>query len=290
MTTTTPTSGASPRTLPRSPTPSPDEPAVLTLWTADPALAARADAAGVDRIGVDLERAGKAERQRGLGTWISPHRARDLDALRPALRTALLFARVNPVHDGTAREVETVLAAGVRVLMVPMVVEPDDAARVAGLVAGRAHLVLLVEHAEALRRLDGLLAVPGVGEVHVGLNDLALSLGLPSRWLALADGAVAEAGRRVREAGLRFGLGGIARVDDADLPVPADLVYAEHARTGSTAALVSRSFLAGGAGADLAGEVARARARLADWRRRDPAELEAAHEELCRRARLAARW
>jgi len=28
----------------------------LTLWTADPALAARADAAGVDRIGVDLDR------------------------------------------------------------------------------------------------------------------------------------------------------------------------------------------------------------------------------------------
>ena len=37
----------------------------LTLWTADAALAARADAAGVDRIGVDLDRLGKAERQAG---------------------------------------------------------------------------------------------------------------------------------------------------------------------------------------------------------------------------------
>ena len=51
---------------------------VLTLWTSDPALAARADAAGVERVGVDMERLGKRARQRGLGTWISPHTEDDL--------------------------------------------------------------------------------------------------------------------------------------------------------------------------------------------------------------------
>jgi 2-keto-3-deoxy-L-rhamnonate aldolase RhmA len=284
-------SGASPQTRPRFPTGSHDAPFVLTLWTADPALARSADAAGVDRIGVDLERLGKSRRQQGRGTWISPHTERDLERVRSALASARLFARINPVHAGTRREVEAVLAAGAEVLMLPMVAEAREAAHLVDAVAGRARVVLLVERVEALERLVELVAVDGVDEVHVGLNDLALSLGLPNRWLVLAGDAVADAGRRVREAGLRFGLGGIGRVDDRDLPVPADLVYAEYARTGATAALVSRSFLASVTGADaLAAEVARARARLAAWRGRSPAELDAAHAELARHARLAPAW
>src|SRR5687768_18349093 len=99
MTTRIRTSGASRPTRRRSPTASaPDGHVVLTLWTGDPRLAARADAAGVDRIGVDLERLGKAERQRGLGTWISAHAEADLAALAPALTRAALFARVNPIN------------------------------------------------------------------------------------------------------------------------------------------------------------------------------------------------
>ena len=86
---------------------------VLTLWTDDAALAARADAAGVDRVGIDIERLGKPERQRGLKTWISPHRIDALPRLRAAMPRSRLFARTNPMHRGTAREVEALLAAGV---------------------------------------------------------------------------------------------------------------------------------------------------------------------------------
>src|SRR5688572_17388105 len=61
---------------------------VLTLWTNDPAVARRADAAGVDRIGLDLETYGKAERQpKQLATWISPHREDQLPALRAAMKS-----------------------------------------------------------------------------------------------------------------------------------------------------------------------------------------------------------
>src|SRR5512139_1851864 len=120
MTTTTRMSGAFPQTLTRSPTRSADG-FVLTLWTADAGLARRADAAGVERVGVDLERIGKADRQRGLGTWISPHRTEDLDALGAALERAELFARVNPLHPGSGREVAEVVGRGARVLMLPMV-------------------------------------------------------------------------------------------------------------------------------------------------------------------------
>jgi HpcH/HpaI aldolase/citrate lyase family len=254
-------------------------------------LARYADAAGIDRIGVDLERLGKADRQRALGTWISPHTEQDLARVGSALDRAQLFVRVNPYHAGSKREIESVLDRGTRVLMLPMALDPRDVQRFVELVGARAHVVLLVEHVEALRRLDELLAVTGVGEVHIGLNDLALSLGLRNRWLALAGDLVAAAGRRVRAAGLRFGVGGIGRVGDDSLPVPADLVYAEYARTGATAALVSRSFFEPVMdGPGLAAEIARARARFAAWYGSSAASVEAAHAELVRRADCASGW
>src|SRR6186713_1663946 len=135
MTTTIRTSGAFRPTPRQSPTGSPES-FVLTLWTNDLDLARRADAAGVQRIGVDLERLGKAERQRGRGTWISPHTIDDLAVLKPALSRARLFARVNPLHADSGEEVAAVLAAGVEVLMLPMVASAHEAAAFTALVDG----------------------------------------------------------------------------------------------------------------------------------------------------------
>jgi hypothetical protein len=262
---------------------------VLTLWTDDPDLARRADAAGVQRIGVDLERLGKSERQRGRRTWISPHTIDDLAAIRPVLSRARLFARVNPLHADSKDEVAAVLAAGVEVIMLPMVASAHQAATFTALVDGRALVVLLVECKEAVDRLRDLVAIEGVDEIHLGLNDLALSLGLANRWLVLANELVSLAASRVLGAGLRFGLGGIGRVDDETLPIPSDLIYAEYARTGANAALLSRSFTGGLAG-DLTLEVARVHERIAAWRGRDPLALAEAHAQLARRAGELATW
>jgi hypothetical protein len=110
-----------------------------------------------------------------------------------------------------------------------------------------------------------------------------------NRWLTLAGDLALDAGARVRAAGKRFGIGGIGRVDQEGLPVPADLVYAEYARTGATAALLSRSFSADPE-VDLAHEVACARERLEDWRRRPRALMDEAHAELGRCAHAADCW
>ena len=173
--------------------------------------------------------------------------------------------------------------------MLPMVATAAEARDFAEMVDGRATVVLLVERVEAVENLADLVSVPGVDEVHIGLNDLALSLNLKSRWQVLAGDLALEAGRIVRAAGMRFGLGGIGRPGDTGLPVPADLVYAEIARTGARGALVSRSFWRNGQ-CDLSSEVARARAALDSWSRRPPAELEDAHAELGRCAARAACW
>jgi HpcH/HpaI aldolase/citrate lyase family protein len=261
---------------------------VLTLWTSDPELAARADAAGIERVGVDLERLGKRQRQNGLGTWISPHSEYDLAAVGHALSDARLFARLDPLHDGTPAQVERVLAAGAEVLMLPMFRSAAEVERFVELVGARARVVLLLETPEAVECVREIVAVKGVDEIHLGLNDLTLALGLPNRFMLLASTLAARVAAAVTGAGLRFGAGGIGRAGDDSLPIPADLVYAQYARLGASAALISRSFVGPDAAAvDLAREVERSRARMAEWRTRDPAELEAARLELTARAASA---
>ena len=276
-------SGGFPQTPTRSPSPSVDR-FTLTLWTSDPERAREADLAGVDRIGVDLDRLGKAERQRGLGTWISPHREEDLDALGAVLSHASLFARLNPLHAGTARELDGALARGVRVVMLPMVESACHAREFVRLVDGAATVVLLVETGQAVRELRALAATDGVDEVHLGLNDLALSLRLPNRWLTLAGDLAVEAGRVVRAEGRRFSVGAVGRPEDAALAIPANLVYAEYARAGATGSLLSRSYFRQGMSGDLSASIGRLREDLSAWSGRSDAELAAAHEEFVRLA------
>jgi hypothetical protein len=251
---------------------------VLTLWTDDPVLAAQADAAGIDRIGPDFELLGKERRQQGLGYRISAHRVDRLPALRATLSHAKLFARTDPLHAGTALQVRRLLDAGVEVLMLPMFTRADEVARFVNLVAGRADVVLLLEQATAIADLDAILSVEGVTEVHVGINDLALSLGEPNRFALLTTPLLEDVALRVHAAGLPLGIGGIGRLDDASLPLPPDLIYAQHARLGAVGALIARTFLA--PGVELAAEVQRTRERLAYWRACGEDELAAATDAL----------
>ena len=263
----------------------------FTLWTDDARRAALADAAGVDRIGIDLETLGKQERQAGRGTWISPHRLADLAPLRSAIRRADLFARVNPVHDRSAAELDAVLAAGVEVVMLPMFECVADDERFCSLVAARARVVLLLETLGGLRQLPGILAVEGVDEVHVGINDMALDMGLPNRFTVMVRDEIADAAACAHAADVRFGIAGLGRVSDDSLPIPSDLIYAQYARLGARGALLSRSFFEPDPRTiDLAAELDRSRDRLAWWRGRPSEELEAARDELERTAARAGSW
>lgn len=228
----------------------------LTLWSTDPTLIGAADAAGVECIGVDLERLGKDQRQSGLGLWLSPHSETDLAFIAPLLRHARLFARCNPPHPGLPDEIERLLAAGVQALMLPAFRHAGQLHDVLDTVAGRARVIPLIELPEALSDVPAIAALCDSGEVHFGLNDLALGLGLRNRFEALLLPEVERACATLRAAGVRVGIGGIAAPGHAGLPVPADLVYARIAALGGCGALLARSFVA-----DLPSEpTARARA------------------------------
>ncbi|KAF0173354.1 MAG: aldolase [Hyphomonadaceae bacterium] len=263
-------------------------PFVLTAIIADVERAARCDLAGVDRIGVDIERIGKHARQGSVpNARISDHELEQLEALRPVVQRAQLFARLNPLHDGTGAEVDRAVACGAQVLMLPYFTSAHEVETFVRLVDGRAAATLLLETAAAVVRLPDILAVDGVAEITVGLNDLSLSCGLANAFEVLASDMMDHISAGVRKRGVPFGFGGVARAHDEALSMPSDLVFAQHPRLGSNAAWLSRSFFGPNPDEiDIAAEVAALRTRLEFWRAQPADMLSQQRDEM--RRRLAA--
>ena len=247
---------------------------IFTLFTNRAELAAAADTAGIDRIGVDLESIGKQARQGHLNTWISDHQEHDLPALRPAIRHSKLFARCNPVHPGLQDELDRLLAAGVEVIMLPYFQSAIEAERFIRLLDGRATPVLLLETAAAAADIHNICQLDGIDEIHIGLNDLHLSLGWPSHFHLLVSDLLQQLSDRILSAGLRLGIGGLGRAGDNNLPIPADLVCAQLPRLGATASLISRAFFRGNQTINLQTEIPKLRQQLGDFQQQPAATLQ----------------
>ena len=93
-------------------------PLKLMYITNRPDVAAIAERNGVDRIFVDMEYIGKAERQGKMDTVQNHHTVEDVKRVRAAITDAELLVRVNPIHDATDEycssedEINAVIDAG----------------------------------------------------------------------------------------------------------------------------------------------------------------------------------
>ena len=254
---------------------------ILTLFTNDRHLARRADLAGIDRIGVDLEGLGKQKRQGGKGCWISDHTIEDIHAVRGALSKAELFARTNAIYSDSRTEIDACVEAGVTVLMLPMFHSPSEVEQFVELVDDRAKVSLLLETPAAAIRIHDIVRIPGVHEIHIGLNDMRLGMGLASHFEILASDFLDTLSKTVLNAGLPFGFGGVGRFGDNSLPISSDLIYAQYPRLGAKRALVSRVFIGANPDAlDLNREVALVRQRLDYWAKAKPSKLTDARDKL----------
>ena len=209
-----------------------------------PELAARCDQMPGMRLFVDLERNGKALRQKGYNTFISTHQINDVGRIKAVLKRSKLMVRVNPYQgdkfDASKAEVDAALAQGADMLMLPMFHNAQELKAFSSLVAGRAPIVPLLETVGALHTLDSWIDTPGIHEIFVGLNDLHLAMGCNFMFEPLLMGHVERVGKAAKARGLRFGFGGIARLDEGQLP--GRKVLAEHVRLGSSAVILSRTF------------------------------------------------
>ena len=208
--------------------------------TNDPRLAKVVHAAGVERIFVDWEVLGKKERQGHLDTVQSQHTLKDLVAVRKAVPGAELMTRLNPLHSGTAREVEAAIEAGSDLLMLPMFRTVEEVVELANLVGGRAGIVPLFETPESTPLVEEICALDNVTELYVGLNDLHLGLKMDFIFQPLAEGLLEDFARTVKDSGKRLGFGGVARAEEGD--ITGTMVLGEHLRLHSDSVILSRTF------------------------------------------------
>ena len=218
----------------------------LMYITNQPEIARIAESAGADRIFVDMEFIGKDARQKGLDTVKSHHTVEDAANIKRAVSKAEVLVRINPIHTAlpdyvsSADEIDAAIDAGADILMLPYFKTAAEVKEFVRLVGGRTTTMLLLETPEAVESVDEILTVPGIDEIHIGLNDLSLGYGMKFMFELLADGTVERLCLKFRRKGLRYGFGGIASIGKGMLP--SEYVIKEHYRLGSTCAILSRSF------------------------------------------------
>ena len=218
----------------------------LMYITNDPSVAKIAENAGVDWIFVDMEFIGKDVRQGGLDTVQNHHTVEDVRSIKQAVTNAKVLVRVNPLHDAlddypsSKDEIDATIEAGADILMLPFFHTVQEVEQFIKYVGGRAKTCLLLETPSAAILLDDILKVPGIDMIHIGLNDLHLSMGMKFMFQLLTDGVVDQLATKIKAKGIPFGFGGIARMNSGMLPGAA--VLKEHYRLGSSMVIVSRSF------------------------------------------------
>jgi 2-keto-3-deoxy-L-rhamnonate aldolase RhmA len=204
--------------------------------TNDPKVAEYFESCGIDDIMVDLEILGKKERQKGLNTVLSAHNIEDISIVKSKLKKSKCLVRINPVHDGMKKEIEEVITRKADILMLPMFKNADEVELFINSVGDRAQKYLLLETAQALVRVDDIISCDGIDAIHIGLNDLSISLGLGFLYEPLIGGIVEYLAQKIRNKNIKFGFGGVSRLEKGKL------ILSEHFRLGSRIVILNRHF------------------------------------------------
>ena len=205
-----------------------------------PDVALIAQQAGVERIFLDLERLGKSQRQFGMDTVVSSHTLDDIVKVRRAITQSELLVRCNSIYEDSEKEIDAVISAGADIVMLPYFKTVEEVERFLSCVNGRAKTCLLFETPESVEAVDDILALSGINEAHIGINDLSIGYHKKFLFEVLADGTVDYLCAKFKEKGIPYGFGGIASLGRGTLS--SEYVIMEHYRLGSTRAILSRSF------------------------------------------------
>ncbi len=218
----------------------------LMYITNQPQIAQIAESSGVDRIFVDMEYIGKAERQGGLDSVQNHHTIDDVRNIKRAVQTAKVLVRVNPIHEATDKytsskeEIDAAINAGADIIMLPFIISAKEVEDFLRYVDGRAKTMPLIETPQAVEVIDDILSLHGVDEIYIGLNDLSIGYHRKFMFELLADGTVEKLCLKCKLKGIPYGFGGIASLGKGMLP--SEYIIREHYRLGSTCAILSRSF------------------------------------------------
>lgn len=218
----------------------------LMYITNQPQIAQIAESSGVDRIFVDMEYIGKADRQGGLDSVKNHHTVEDVRNMKQAVQSAEVLVRVNPIHEATdeytssEQEIDDVIGAGADIIMLPYITGVKQVEDFVRYVGGRVKTMPLIETPESVEAIDEILAIDGIDEIYIGLNDLSIGYKKKFMFELLADGTVEGLCLKFKLKGIPYGFGGVASLGKGMLP--GEFIIREHYRLGSSCAILSRSF------------------------------------------------
>lgn len=257
------------------------------MITASPEIGKFIEANGVDRIFMDQEVLGKADRQGHLDTHKAAHSLEQIEKMAKSLGSAELMVRLNPLTSDTKIEIDQAIDHGAQRLMLPMFRTRDEVDQFLTLVDGRVPISLLVETPQALARMPDWLSLidPKRDDVHIGLNDLSIGMGLNFLFEPLAHRLLDSSAELLNRIGVHWGFGGIARAGRGALS--AEKILGEHVRLGSQRVILSRAFHEGAESAkallerlDFSREIQTLEKILDGWRNADSEALWANQLEL----------
>ena len=165
--------------------------------TNDIKLAQYAQESGIERIMVDLEVIGKEKRQGHLNTVFSKHTFEDIENMKKVLSKSKLLVRINPIHNDSKEEIDKVISLGADIIMLPMFTTAEEVKKFIDYISKRATVCLLLETTQSLVRIDEILEVKGIDEIHVGLNDLHLAMNLDFMFELLSGGIVEYLSKKI---------------------------------------------------------------------------------------------
>lgn len=211
----------------------------LCIITSHLGLIIEANRLQVDRVMIDLERLGKAKRQQHVNLFLSNHCEVDIATAKSVLTDTRLMVRVNPLNKNSKDEIDRVIDFGADIVMLPYFSMVEEVIAFIQIIAGRCKTNLLIETKGAIENINTITSIEGVDEIHVGLNDLQLSLQNSSLFDVLFDGTLEKVARITSSKNIRFGYGGVAPTY-FPMTFSPEAVIAEQIRFQSKLAILSR--------------------------------------------------
>lgn len=207
----------------------------------DPKQAQNLSECGIQQIMVDTEIMGKVERQGHKDTIISDHSLNDIIALKNLSLEAEIICRVNPFHNKTFEEIDTAIQNGADVIMIPMITSMENYQSMVDRIHGRAKVLPLIETPYSFFKLSEILDYSKLTQIHFGLNDLCISLGMKNLFEVLLSQTFQDTVSNLKTSGLIKGIGGIGDPQISQKVSPLALLN-RYMKCGSNSVILSRSF------------------------------------------------
>ena len=212
----------------------------LIFITNDEKIAINADKSWIDRIMVDLEILWKVERQWHLDTLISKHSINDIIKIKKVIKKSKLLVRINPINKKSKDEIEKVIKLWADIIMLPMFKTPYEVKNFIDLIDWRTKNILLLETPQALTRIDDILNIKWIDEIHIWLNDLHLWMWLDFMFELLSWWIVEYLSHKINQKNINFWFWWIARIWNWLLD--SSLILSEHKRLKSNWVILGRDF------------------------------------------------